>query len=1713
MDFALGINYASRDVGVAGASSASTRRSSTPMRANAFCVFVGIAISVPLSAANQQPGLRQANLFANQAPVTVAQKLVFSQQPTDTEILYAGLFPEPLVPAGGSTDPEQNRALGTALMEYSHAAHPDQLDPIISFIRRYPKSPWDTALLLNVGIIYRKTGHLSEALSSWQSAWVGSAEFKDPTGKALGDAALGKLALFYAYLGRTQELGALMESVHGRSLTGAATENMANAAEGLAMMQKMPAVSFRCGPLALARICRSQRKTDAAIVMETATSTSKGTSLVQLLELTKKAGLDYQMAYRNPGSEVIVPAVINWKVGHYAAILSAGNEFRVGDSTFGEDIWMRQATLDEESSGYFLVSAGPLPPGWRSVPPTEGEAVWGRGNTGGNAPPGPGPCDPQAFSQCGGACEGGGAGGGDGAGGAGGMTTYNVDAMPDSLELYDRVLRYTPPIGRPMNFALSYMHRDDVQPPVFTYTNFGPKWTSNWISYVTDNTTFDGGTADLYLPGGGLESYVNSRFNGNQILSPGPKTQAQMTKIMSGNTVLGFKRSLSDGSIQLFQSWLAANQYFLSAVYDPQGNGISLNYNGTRLISITDVSGHAMTLTYGLSTDPLKVTAVTDPFGRTANFTYSADGHLTSITDPMGITSSYTWSINDFISQLTTPYGTTKFAYLDGYLGPTYDSNPNPNIAPACCFSRSLTITDPLGLTSRVDYVQNAPGLQDADPQNSVPQVIGTQNSNLEWRNAFVWNPSQLALATNPDGTLDYTKAHIMHFLHLNGTSAAPVLESEKYPLENRVWYTYPGQPAGNMAGLSNQPIAIGRVLDDGTTQLTTFQRNSIGRITQLTDPVGRQFTFSYDTNGIDLLSETATTGGAHSVLFSATYNSQHEPLTFSEADGETTTLSYNTAGQPLSLKNPLGQITAYTYDPSGFLTAIDRQPTIHPPLWQSARIVSFTHDAYGRVQTITNELGYTETISYDLANRPTAIAFPDGTTDKFGYQFLDLVSLTDRMNRTTSFQYDADRRQVAIKDPLGLSTQFSYCACGVISAIKDPAGNTTSFNFDLQDRITSRQYPDGSKALYTYELTTSRLNSLTNANGLGATYAYNADNTLSAILSGPQPGAVPFVTFTYDRVIRRLVIMKDTFGTTEYGYYPDSSGTPLRGGGQLASERGPYGDIVSYKYDALGRAISRSIGRGTPVTIPPIPRTGQSETLTFDNLGRISSVTNVLGTFSYTYLGASRRISAISSAHGPNEIVTYYDVNEDNLVKQISWTVVPPHFPSPHPARVLLASFNYGYDADDEITQITFGGSHVNFPSGLGASTSATSYRLNYDADSELLGVTPVGNAPGANYAYSYSSAFNMLSSQTGNTTTNFSYNNLNQLTTPETSYDGDGNLTALGQTRFEWIPAASSRPVDLSQADWNLMYIHNSNGSTTQFRYDGLGRRTEIIEGGNGGIVSDKRYVWCGFRICQEHDMMAASASLPGGPVTKNYFNQGVQINGSPYYYTLDGQGSVIHLVNSQGGVAAQYQYDPYGNQVSILGPPSDVGFTGLFEHQPSGLALAVFREYSPSIGRWLSRDPIGEFATITRRPRVPMMSLYTYATNDPLNFRDPSGLDPSGFWQAWAARAFAVWSWATGGTESSTGAPPADYPAGQSPSGGDPAPGPTNPGGGPGGGSGPGPGTGSGGSGAGPGFGGVQNVGGWFTWVPGSFCTPMIFPGHCFFYPDDPSCGGGG
>lgn len=1463
----------------------------------------------------------------------------FSVNPTSPEFLHTGLFEEPLVPVS-TVNSAENRDLAKALLAYRESVQttgaPDAVEPLLGFLAKHPDTPWKPALQLNLGMVYRQTGHFSKALETWREGWAETRNLTDPEGRALANAIVAHLSQIEAYLGRKELLQPLLDSIHDRSIGGSSAQLITNSHTGLYDMLNRPGESFRCGPLALTRILtyRDAKASPASLkVLENAQSTPNGLSLTAVQKIADKAGLHYQMAYREPGSKVILSSVAHWKAGHYAAIVDRDRgRYMIQDTTFGEDIRVSPATLDEEASGYFLVPSGPLPEGWRPVSAAEGARVWGRGNTGTNVDTGStGTCptcqDPSPSTASGDTAD---------SSSPGGYTIPDVELVVVGLQLHDLPVGYTPPLGPPVQFKLYYSHRDLQQPTNFAYTNFGPKWTFTWLSYITD-TVSQNGQAVLYRRGGGNEPFTFQSGSGTSSY-PGPYSQAVLTRTVVSNNSTGFNITYPDGSVEQFQQ-ASGTKFFMTAVIDPAGNTVSLTYDSQmRITAITDAVGQVTTLTYGLSSSPLSVTQITDPFGRSASFTYNASGQLASITDVLGITSSYTYgqgSDPDFINTLTTPYGSTTFTFGD--------SSTNSSLGS----TRFLRTVDPLGRASYVEFDQ---GVDAGDSRGGsminaslIPTGMNTCNSFLYYRNTFIFDANQYQQATQGGG-LNYSLARVIHWLHTSDeSSTSRFIESEKQPLENRVWYNYPAQGTGSCGsifstvsssgvvtnGASSRPSAIGLVLDNGTTQLQTYQYNSIGHVTQYTDPVGRQTTYTYASNGMDRLTTSNTTGGTSQLLETRTYNSQHLPLTITGANGKTVRFQYNSDGQPTRYTDQFGHATAMTYDADGRLKIVTE------PI--SAAKYTYAYDNVGRISAATDPAGTTLQYTYDASDRLVQTKYPDGTSTTAQYNLLDMSSSTDRLQRTTYYKYDADRELISTTDPLNHTTKIGYNLAGRVVSRTDENNQTTTLVLDDQSRVIGKVYANTTSESTTYEASTSLPALVTDALGQVTAYTYNTDNTIATIGYSSNQATSP-VSFSWDPVYSRLVSMADGNGTTSYTYYPVSSPAAL-GANQLKSVTSPVAgtslsDTVAYSYDAMNRVVGYTVN-------------GAPQSLGFDALGRVTSASNPLDTFTYGYSDGTNRVTGISSGSGPTAAFTYFGPTGDELLQQMTFTASA--------SNTSLSQFGYTYDAQDSVKSVT-----VSAPTA-----QTTSY--TYDAANRLTSGLISGSTP--QYAYGYDAASNPTSITSGGSQQTLTYTSTNAITTG--TYDASGSPTTLGNSTYSW-----------DGADRLVSVSNSTNNTTSTFTYDGLGRLVRIIDSSGGAVVADHSYTWCGTARCLAHDNTQS-----GSPISTQYFRQGVITAGTPYYYVADRLGSIAQLVSASGAVAAQYTYDPYGNRTIVSGAVvADIGYAGYFSHAASGLAFAMYRAYDPAHGRWLNRDPLGEAGGL---------NLYAYVEGNPVSRIDPLGL----------------------------------------------------------------------------------------------------------------------
>lgn len=151
--------------------------------------------------------------------------------------------------------------------------------------------------------------------------------------------------------------------------------------------------------------------------------------------------------------------------------------------------------------------------------------------------------------------------------------------------------------------------------------------------------------------------------------------------------------------------------------------------------------------------------------------------------------------------------------------------------------------------------------------------------------------------------------------------------------------------------------------------------------------------------------------------------------------------------------------------------------------------------------------------------------------------------------------------------------------------------------------------------------------------------------------------------------------------------------------------------------------------------------------------------------------------------------------------------------------------------------------------------------------------------------------------------------------------------------------------------------------------------------METESGSVTSTKQFVWCGLDRCEERNN--------SGTLTREFFGRGEVISSSDHFFTLDHLGSIREMTNSAGSIQAQYAFNPYGRVSKIQeNTPSDFQFARYYAHARSSLNFTVFRPFFPSIGRFISRDPVLEISG---------SNLYSYAFNSPTNYSDTLGLYP--------------------------------------------------------------------------------------------------------------------
>jgi RHS repeat-associated protein len=433
-------------------------------------------------------------------------------------------------------------------------------------------------------------------------------------------------------------------------------------------------------------------------------------------------------------------------------------------------------------------------------------------------------------------------------------------------------------------------------------------------------------------------------------------------------------------------------------------------------------------------------------------------------------------------------------------------------------------------------------------------------------------------------------------------------------------------------------------------------------------------------------------------------------------------------------------------------------------------------------------------------------------------------------------------------------------------------------------------------------------------------------------------------VGYTYDSCsngIGRLCAISDRSGTTAYAYDPWGRVTSktqtidalaqtvsygYNGAGQLTTITLPSGHVLTYGY-ANNRPVSLAVDGVTILDSAVYRPFGPLESWTWGN-----SAAGAPNDFTRA-IDADYRITGVRSDLPASGTQPLFD-------RQFSWDDQGRVMAITDLANSSLSA-SYGYDALDRVTS---------------ASQSSSSWAYSYDGTGDRL--TSTDGAGTASYAFYPGS--HRLQSIAGARSKSY-------------LYDGAGNQTSDGTTT--WTYGGDNRPTQAGSA----VFVFNALGqrvekvaaSTTRFVYDEAGHLAgEYAD--DGSLIEET--VWLG-------DLPVATLR-PNGAGVDAYYVHTDQL-GTPRMVTRPSDNQVVWRWDNT---------EPFGSS-SPDDNPSGLGafaynlrFPGQYYDAETGTNYNYFRDYDPSIGRYVESDPIGLRGGL---------NTYSYVEASPISKLDESGL----------------------------------------------------------------------------------------------------------------------
>ena len=528
----------------------------------------------------------------------------------------------------------------------------------------------------------------------------------------------------------------------------------------------------------------------------------------------------------------------------------------------------------------------------------------------------------------------------------------------------------------------------------------------------------------------------------------------------------------------------------------------------------------------------------------------------------------------------------------------------------------------------------------------------------------------------------------------------------------------------------------------------------------------------------------------------------------------------YSNAGKVQSITDATGITQTLTYDTLGHLERVESS---------TGQYLDFTHDSSNRISTITDHTNRVWTYRYDALSNLEYVDNPDGTTKRYHYEYLDfphvLTGITDERGvRYATYDYDQQGRVITTSH------------AGYVQTVD------ISYNEHLNDG--------------TRTITNSRWDS--------TTYSTTEQLGVALVTQIDGPGCstcgTPNSSYSYDPANNNLLSKTDNGIVTQYGNY-DSKGQT---GYMIEAFGTPQQRHTAYQYDPrfhnkITKILEPSVINTNPGAACTEGTNCKVTSYTYDDWGnRLTETISgfqpgggaVSRTVSYQYNGPLHQLSQIDGPRSDMADLTSFIYYPDNanqgpnrarlqrvtdalgvaLLDNLQYTATGKLLSESRPNGVSL-SYSY-YPGNDRLETLT---------ESDGTSSRVT--RWTYLATGEVESITQGYGSPDATpLTFSYDDARrlrritdglgNYIDYQLdteGNLEAEYYFDNSGALKKNlEQMFDAYNHLYSTTQEDMFTNPNYAP--------DGTLDTLNDGNGILTDYSYDALKRLTQVVQDQGG-------------------------------------------------------------------------------------------------------------------------------------------------------------------------------------------------------------------------------------------------------------------------------------